>query len=116
MRFESGNKLGGRPRGARNKLASRVLQDLLDVWDEPIVEGKTLTRGKAALRIMSRERPSDFAKLYAGIMPREFWVESTVSEMSDSEIDSLIETMRQRLLEQRAAVPMIELRVSDASH
>jgi hypothetical protein len=99
MKFEPGNALGkGRPRGARNKLASRVLQDLLEVWDEAIIEGKAVTRGKAALRTMSRERPSDFAKLYAGIMPREFWVESVATELADDELDRMIEMLRERLL------------------
>jgi hypothetical protein len=99
MKFEPGNALGkGRPRGARNKLASRVLQDLLEVWDEPIIEGKALTRGKAALRTMSRERPSDFAKLYAGIMPREFWVESVATELADDELELMIKMLRERLL------------------
>jgi hypothetical protein len=99
MRFEPGNTLSkGRPRGARNKLASRVLADLLAVWDEPITEGSALTRGKAALRLMSRERPHDFAKLYAGIMPREFWVESIATDLADDELDRMIEMLRERVL------------------
>jgi hypothetical protein len=103
MRFEPGNTLSkGRPRGARNKRASRVLQDLLEVWDEPITEGSALTRGRAALRLMSRERPSDFAKLYAGIMPREFWVESVAT----SSVRPFYDTQRPPGSENRAACAM----------
>jgi len=47
---------------------------------------------------MSRERPSEFAKLFAGIVPRELWLDSTVNELEDGELDALIEQMRQRLL------------------
>src|SRR5215469_7933733 len=47
-RFEPGNRLGGRPRGARNKLAKRFFEDMSEVWDEPIADGKS-TRGKAAV-------------------------------------------------------------------
>jgi hypothetical protein len=103
MRFEPGNTLSkGRPRGARNKLASRVLADLLAVWDEPITEGSALTRGKAALRLMSRERPHEFAKLYAGIMPRELWLEQNIAgELDDGELDILIGQLRERVLAAR---------------
>jgi hypothetical protein len=108
MRFEPGNTLSkGRPRGARNKLASRVLQDLLEVWDEPITEGSALTRGRAALRLMSRERPSEFAKLYAGIVPREFWVESAVTDLADDELDRMIEMLRERVLAVREEQPAL---------
>jgi len=48
----------GRPRGARNKLATRVLQDLLTVWDEPVSEESEVTKGLAALRVMAVEDPS----------------------------------------------------------
>jgi hypothetical protein len=51
-RFEPGNsyaKLGGRPRGARNKLASSVFRDVLQFWNEPVKEGSTLTKGNAAM-------------------------------------------------------------------
>ncbi len=54
-----------RPRGARNKVAKRFFEDMAQVWDEPTPDGKS-TRGLAALRLMWREEPAAFAKLYAG--------------------------------------------------
>jgi hypothetical protein len=94
-----------------------VLQDLLDVWDEPIAEGKELTRGKAALRIMSREKPADFAKLYAGIMPREFWVESIATELADDELDRMIEQLRERVLTAREEQPaLLSTKVIEHAH
>jgi hypothetical protein len=47
---------------------------------------------------MSKERPAEFAKLYAACLPREFWVDSTVTELDDGELDALIQQMRERLL------------------
>src|SRR5262249_50236085 len=102
--FQPGNKIGaaGKPRGTKNRLAHTVLKDLLSVWEEPIAEGKTITRGVAALRIMSRERPSDFCQLYGGLVPREFWLSNnTTAELDDGELDALIDQMRQRLLAAR---------------
>jgi hypothetical protein len=101
--FAPGNNANptGRPKGVKNRLATTVLRDLLAVWDEPILarDGTNITRGVAALRIMSKEKPADFAKLYAGLMPREFWVEaSATAEMDDAELDRIISAMRERLL------------------
>jgi hypothetical protein len=100
-RFEPGNRLGGRPRGARNKLAKRFFEDMSEVWDEPTADGKS-TRGKAALRLMWRERPGEFAKLYAAVMPREFWVDNVVGELTDDEIDRAIEMLREQIRGERA--------------
>jgi len=97
--FPKGNSLGGRPKGVKNKLAANVLRDLLQVWDEVAIsrEGANI-----ALRIMSKEQPAKFTQLYASLCPREFWIEANVaSEMSDVELDNIIEAMRERLLAQR---------------
>ncbi len=58
---QSGNP-AGRPKGARNKLANDFLQDCLDAWEE---------NGKTALKTMATEKPADFAKMVAGIIPKE---------------------------------------------
>jgi len=94
--FQPGNKIcaAGKPKGVKNRLAARVLADLLDVWDEPVIEGKEITRGKAALRVMSREKPSDFAKLYGSLVPKEYWVDNSLADMSDAEVDDLITRLR----------------------
>ena len=98
MKFQPGNSFGkGRPRNARNRLAARVIQDLQDVWDEPVVEGKPLTRGKAALRVMSREDASGFAKLYGSLVPKECWVESNLADADDAELDRMIEELRNQI-------------------
>jgi hypothetical protein len=56
--FVRGDPRAGRPRGARNKLATTVLRDLLDVWNEPASADSDITKGVAALRIMAVEDPS----------------------------------------------------------
>src|SRR5262249_51737602 len=90
-----------RPKGSRNKLAKHVFDDLVEIWNEPISQGSDIRRGPAALRIMSKQNPRDFAKLYASVLPKEFWLESTAQELSDEDLDRVIENIRSRLLEQR---------------
>jgi hypothetical protein len=101
--FEPGNPGGpGRARGARNKLANNVLRDILEFWDSPVKEGSTQTKGKAALLMAWREKPTEFVKTICNILPKEFVFENVASELDDVELNRMIETFReqQRLLEQ----------------
>jgi hypothetical protein len=53
---------GGRPRGARSKLAEEFVRDLLDEWQHE-------HGGRAALKAVRERDPVQFAKLVAGILP-----------------------------------------------
>jgi hypothetical protein len=99
MKFQPGNhyaKLGGRPRNARNKLASSVFNDVMAVWNEPVSEGSPLTKGKAAMLAMCRTRPAEFVKAVFGIMPKEFVVESVLTDLTDDELFQKLEEYRER--------------------
>ena len=61
----SGNP-AGRPKGSRNKLTDKFLKDALNAWKK---------NGKDALEIMATEKPADFAKMIATIIPKEEKVE-----------------------------------------
>ena len=98
--FGPDNK-GGRPPGVKNKLALRVFQDVLAVWGEPAVDGGEISKGVAALRTLFTERPLDFCKVVASILPRDFVIESNAfSEMDDRKLEE-ISALAQRLLEER---------------
>lgn len=103
--FQPGNRYGvGRPRGSRNKLASTVFNNVLQVWDEPVQEGSTLTRGVHALRTMAKTRPAEFIKACFGIMPREFLFESIVTELPEDELREMLQALkeqRQRVVEKK---------------
>lgn len=58
---QSGNP-AGRPKGARSKLAEDFLRDLLSAWGENGVE---------ALKAASKEKPAEFCKMVAGLMPKD---------------------------------------------
>ena len=64
---QSGNPKG-RPVGSRNKLTEKFLKDALEAWEE---------RGPEALKVMATERPGDFAKMIAAIIPKEDKLEHT---------------------------------------
>src|SRR5262249_60345363 len=75
-KFEPGNRLGGRPRGARNRLANRVFEDVLEFWNEPAKEGSPVTKGKAAMLTMWRGRGGEGVEGVGAVLPEEILFEN----------------------------------------
>jgi hypothetical protein len=95
--FKPGHNIkGGRPKGSRNKLAQRVFDDILKHWNEPA--GGDLCKGQAALELLYRERPGEYLRLTASVLPKEFVFENAVTELDDDELDRMIEMLRERAL------------------
>jgi hypothetical protein len=88
----------GRPRGARNRLATRLLEDLLTDWQE---------HGEAAIRLMRMEDPSGYCRLMVSTLPKEFTIETAMSDLDDEQLDDLIVQVRQHLLEQQRPEPIL---------
>lgn len=75
---QSGNPKG-REKGSRNKLSEDFLTDTLAEWRKS---------GKAALAIMAQEKPSDFCKMVAQVIPKEF-----IFSEDKSEFDVFLESL-----------------------
>jgi hypothetical protein len=61
---QSGNPTG-RPKGARSKLATQFLDDLVERWEED---------GKKALELCAKREPTQFVKVVKDLLPREVLV------------------------------------------
>ena len=73
---------GGRAKGSRNKLSAAFLNDLCEEWREG---------GREAIKIMRLERPAEFVKTVAYLMPREFEInKNRLKDLTDEQIVSLI--------------------------
>lgn len=82
---QSGNPKG-RPKGARNKLGEEFIFDMLSAWKE---------QGKDAISRVIKDRPHEFIKAVAGILPKEVNVTtSTVQELSDDELAAALAALR----------------------
>ena len=87
---------GGRPKGARNRLAAQVFQDVLTHWNEPASEGSAMTKGREVLEAMYREKPNEYVRAVLSIMPKELQIESVMVDMSDDQLDELLVKIRER--------------------
>ena len=57
-KFQPGHN-GGRPKGARNRLAAQVFEDILRHWCEPAAPGGNLCKGAEALETLYNEKPGE---------------------------------------------------------
>lgn len=86
--FAPGNKLGGRPKGSRNKLGEAFIQDFYEVWKD---------HGKQALLDTREKDPGTFIRVAASILPKEInlnegesSLERILEQYSIEELDQLI--------------------------
>jgi hypothetical protein len=104
--FQLGHS-GGRPKGARNKLAAQVFEDILHHWTEPAAPGSELCKGQEALETLYKEKPGDYLRLTASVLPKEFVFENVTSELDDEQIDELLMALRRRMIEARTAPTLL---------
>jgi hypothetical protein len=77
-RFQPGNP--GRPKGARNKLGEDFIHALHDDFQEG---------GIAAIQAVRTERPHEYLKVIASLLPKELKV-TTESDLTDDQLDQRI--------------------------
>src|SRR6266511_3127111 len=94
--FQLGHS-GGRPKGARNRLAAHVFEHMLAHWLEPAVPGGKLVKGQEALENVYREDPGLYLRIVGNVLPKEFTFETAMGDMDDDEVDALILKLRERL-------------------
>ena len=104
--FQLGHS-GGRPKGARNRLAAQVFEDILRHWCEPAAPGSKLCKGAEALETLYKEKPGEYLRLTASVLPREFIFENVTSDLDDEQIDELLLTLRQRMIDSRTAPTLL---------
>ena len=102
--FEKGRtKTGGRRKGVKDRIGTMFLEELAKDFEE---------HGPEVIRLARIERPVEYLKLIAATLPKEFEItDSRLEEISDGELDALIELARQ----QRAIIVNAERREESAS-
>ena len=90
--FEKGiSKIGGRAKGVKNRLSHAFLTALAEDFEQHGVE---------AIRICRVERPNEYLRVIAHLMPKELEVTvGPLQEISDVELEKLIEHARTKLID-----------------
>ena len=55
--------------------------------------------------MLYKEKPGEYLRLTASVLPKEFVFENVVSELDDEQIDELLLALRQRAIGMRSAPP-----------
>jgi hypothetical protein len=86
-KFSVGN--GGRPRGSRNRLTGDFIGALAEEF---------AAHGAEAIKIVRIERPAEFLKIVASLMPKELEIlDSRLKDISDDELNFFIEFAKRQL-------------------
>ena len=86
-RFLTGNSGGGRPKGSRNKLGEQFLEALAQDFAE---------HGQQAIVDCREEKPTEYVKVVAGLLPKELLVrKDPVDEMSDEESADVLDILKE---------------------
>jgi hypothetical protein len=81
-------KTGGRAKGVRNRISHSFLEALHKDF---------LEHGEAAIKITRIEKPVEYIKIVASLLPKEFEIsDSRLQEIDDTELEALIDAVRQR--------------------
>lgn len=92
-RFGPGNP--GKPKGSRHALGEAFVKALHDDFEK---------HGVGTLARVREERPQDYMKVVASLLPKEFKIETT-SDLTDEQLDARI----------RQLATALEIGISDAS-
>lgn len=94
-KFQPGNKLSkGRPKGSRNKLSEDFIEALSNDF---------AAHGKEVVEKVRIDRPSEYLKVCAGLLPRDVRVQHSVLEDLESMTDQELYELAQRLHRELAA-------------
>lgn len=84
-RFPKGT--GGRATGTRNRLQGKFIAALAKDFE---------VEGEGVIRIVRKEKPHEYLKLVASLLPKEFIVsDGTIDDISEEELVTLLDQIRQ---------------------
>ena len=98
---------GSRRAGCATTWRQRLSKISLRIGANWPCRGATHCKGEAALELFYRQKPGDYLRLVASVLPREFVFESAIAELDDEGLDEMLLALRQRMTEVRtlALVP-----------
>lgn len=81
---QSGNP-GGKPVGSKNRLQADFLREMADDFAE---------HGREAITVMRTEKPAEYIRAIASLMPKELEITKPLDDVSDEELNAAITAVR----------------------
>jgi len=75
----------GRPKGSRNKIAEAFLAALQADFKE---------HGKVAIENMRADKPAEYIKVIAGLLPKEMALRRPEQELTDGELAEMLDALK----------------------
>jgi hypothetical protein len=87
---------GGRRKGSRDRIATALLEEIAKDFE---------AHGAEAVKIARMERPVEYLRVVASLLPKEFEIttQNITNTLSDEELENLIEHARQQRAELAAS-------------
>jgi len=100
MQFQPGNQYGqGKKPGTRNRISAALLQTVFNHSNEPATPGSNRTKFEAALEVMFKQRPVEYGKMIASLLPKQVDVsDPALTDMNLEQTDAMLVQLRQRIL------------------
>lgn len=78
----------GKPPGARNRLQGKFLKALHDDFEK---------EGEGVIKIVRMEKPVEYLRIIASVLPKEFlFGETGIEDLTDEDLRETLELIRQR--------------------
>lgn len=93
--FQPGNKAnpGGKPAGARNRLQGDFMRELAEDFE---------ANGRRAIAACRTEKPEQYVRIIASLMPKELEVKRPLEDLTDDELAAGVAAL-QRYLDSQGA-------------
>ena len=109
--FVPGDPRAGRRHGSKNRLINGFYAAIEKVCNEPCPINEKLTRLEGMFRIYCDEDPPGACRFVGSLMPKEWFIENVVSELSEDELEMMILRERERIAREEAPL-MIEAKAN----
>jgi len=98
--FEKANTYSqGRKPGVRNRISAKLLETVFNHSNEAALPGSNRTKFEAALEVMFKQRPVEYAKMISSLLPKQIDVsDPAVADLNLEQTDAMLAQLRQRVL------------------
>jgi hypothetical protein len=98
MQVQPGNQYGHGRKGSRNRISAKLLETVFNHSNEPAAQGSNRTKFEAALEVMFKQRPIEYGKMIASLLPKQVDIaDPSLADLNIEQVDNMIADLRRRV-------------------